>query len=211
MEKRLPSTLTANSSMRRRSEKYETSRMASSCTTTARDPVGVGRFDKDLPLPPQDNAFSDIPLTPRLLECGATHNPPPLTSKLPLDLSRLLPKRRTMDPSPPPSPPPASLASTTKPCSVPARPKLFNNYSSSANFTQKWPIPRLNPSAISGLIAALDESGGLGMDRVDTWTVHKWTLLLSIITAFITSFAGLICAILTWFRGPLNTFELPSD
>ncbi|KAJ3556761.1 hypothetical protein NM688_g1847 [Phlebia brevispora] len=49
-------------------------------------------------------------------------------------------------------------------------------------------------------IVLLDEAEGLGMDRIDRWTIHKWCLFLSICTLFAYGTGGLICAVLTWFR-----------
>ncbi|KAI9066027.1 hypothetical protein FKP32DRAFT_1566765 [Trametes sanguinea] len=47
----------------------------------------------------------------------------------------------------------------------------------------------------------LAEGEGLGLElRVDRWTLHKWCLVLSVCTVFVYGTAGLICAILTWFR-----------
>ncbi|KAI0671170.1 hypothetical protein C8Q78DRAFT_973534 [Trametes maxima] len=47
----------------------------------------------------------------------------------------------------------------------------------------------------------LEEGEGLGLElRVDRWTLHKWCLVLSVCTVFVYGAAGLICAILTWFR-----------
>jgi len=72
---------------------------------------------------------------------------------------------------------------------------------SSSNWTQKWPKPRLNPRSLGGLVAAVEESEGLGFDKPDTWTTHKWVLLMSILMAFGYSSVGLVYAMLTWFRG----------
>ena len=72
---------------------------------------------------------------------------------------------------------------------------------SSSNWTQKWPKPRLNPRSLGGLVAAIEESEGLGFDKPDTWTTHKWVLLMSILIAFGYSSVGLAYAMLTWFRG----------
>ena len=71
----------------------------------------------------------------------------------------------------------------------------------SSNWTQKWPKPRLNPRSLRGLVAAIEESEGLGFDRPDRWTTHKWVLLMSILIAFGYSSVGLVYAMLTWFRG----------
>lgn len=72
---------------------------------------------------------------------------------------------------------------------------------SSSNWTQKWPKPRLNPRSLGGLVAAIEESEGLGFDKPDRWTAHKWVLLTSILVAFGYSSLGLAYAMLTWFRG----------
>lgn len=77
----------------------------------------------------------------------------------------------------------------------------------SSNWTQKWPQPRLNPRSLGGLVAAIEESEGLGFDKPDRWTVHKWVLLMTILVAFGYSSLGLGYAMLTWFRG--EWFHLP--
>ncbi|KAI0727905.1 hypothetical protein C8Q72DRAFT_876087 [Fomitopsis betulina] len=46
----------------------------------------------------------------------------------------------------------------------------------------------------------LEEGEGLGLGSVDRWSVHKWCLLLSVSTLLVYGLAGLICAVLTWFR-----------
>ncbi|KAI0365335.1 hypothetical protein BV20DRAFT_954425 [Pilatotrama ljubarskyi] len=47
----------------------------------------------------------------------------------------------------------------------------------------------------------LEDGEGLGLElRVGRWTLHKWCLVLSVSTVFVYGAAGLICAILTWFR-----------
>lgn len=71
----------------------------------------------------------------------------------------------------------------------------------SSNWTQKWPKPRINPRSLGGLVAAIEESEGLGFDKPDRWTPHKWVLLMSILIAFGYSSLGLTYAMLTWFRG----------
>ena len=71
----------------------------------------------------------------------------------------------------------------------------------SSNWTQKWPKPRLNPRSLGGLVTAVEESEGLGLDKPDKWTTHKWVLLMSILIGFGYSAVGLGYAMLTWFRG----------
>lgn len=75
---------------------------------------------------------------------------------------------------------------------------------SSSNWTQKWPKPRANARSLGGLVAAIEESEGLGFDKPDRWTTHKWVLLMSILMSFGYSCVGLIYAMLTWFRGEGN-------
>ena len=82
-----------------------------------------------------------------------------------------------------------------------ARPSLIPTQSS--NWTQKWPKPRLNPRSLGGLVAAIEESEGLGFDKPDKWTPHKWVLLMTILISFGYSSVGLGYAMLTWFRGKL--------
>lgn len=72
---------------------------------------------------------------------------------------------------------------------------------SSSNWTQKWPKPHLNPRSLGGLVIAIEESEGLGFEKPDAWTTHKWVLLMSVLIAFGYSCVGLAYAMLTWFRG----------
>ncbi|KZT12190.1 uncharacterized protein LAESUDRAFT_640823 [Laetiporus sulphureus 93-53] len=46
----------------------------------------------------------------------------------------------------------------------------------------------------------LEEGDGLGIEGVDRWTMHKWCLLLSVCSVLVYGVAGLVCAIMTWFR-----------
>ncbi|KAF9810315.1 hypothetical protein IEO21_07003 [Rhodonia placenta] len=46
----------------------------------------------------------------------------------------------------------------------------------------------------------LEEGEGLGLDAVDRWPAHKWWLLISVCSILVYGLAGLICAVLTWFR-----------
>ncbi|KAI0930990.1 hypothetical protein AcV7_005022 [Taiwanofungus camphoratus] len=91
-----------------------------------------------------------------------------------------------------------------------SRPVLLPSLSTSDKFTHKFPRPRsvrtlTLPSSRAGPKSAfaatmLEEGEGLGMERIDRWTLHKWCLLLSLCTVFVYGSAGLACAIMTWFR-----------
>lgn len=48
-------------------------------------------------------------------------------------------------------------------------------------------------------IVLLDEAAGMGIDRIDRWTAHKWCLFLSVCSVFAYGAAGLAYAVLTWF------------
>lgn len=85
------------------------------------------------------------------------------------------------------------------------RPLLFSN----DKLTRKFPIPqsvrnlstigrRLHGGPAAGTL--LDESEGLGLERFDRWTAHKWCLMVSVCTVFIYGLAGLTCSALTWFK-----------
>lgn len=224
MDKRIPSSLSGGSQLRRRSDRLFSDTPVVWSDTTARSAQiipgelvcrGDTRNDpyvKDLS--PTPNLFSDVPLTPRLGDEAPGHVTvsDPSKFRMPSALSRLLPRSHAHQETVNSTHAPPVLANTSfassnvshedhsKPTA--SRPKLVSNLSSTnTNFTQKWPKLRLNPRAIGGLVAALEESEGLGMNRIDRWTTYKWALLLSIIIAFIIAFVGLICAILTWFRG----------
>ncbi|KAH9947470.1 hypothetical protein B0H21DRAFT_854140 [Amylocystis lapponica] len=102
----------------------------------------------------------------------------------------------------------ASSKSGARASSRLGRPPLPASLSTSDKFTHKFPRPRSirNPTyGRTGLKAAcvatmLEEGSGLGMERIDRWTPHKWCLLLSVCTVFVYGTAGLVCAILTWYR-----------
>ncbi|KAI0754466.1 hypothetical protein C8Q80DRAFT_1094302 [Daedaleopsis nitida] len=49
--------------------------------------------------------------------------------------------------------------------------------------------------------SVLEDGHGLGIERVGTWTLHKWCLVLSVCTVLVYAGAGLVCSLLTWFRG----------
>ncbi|OJT12994.1 hypothetical protein TRAPUB_10471 [Trametes pubescens] len=93
------------------------------------------------------------------------------------------------------------------------RPMLASSFSTHDKFTNKFPRPRSVKSlsykgsvpSLPGQSAVaatmLEEGEGLGLElHVGRWTLHKWFLVLSVCTIFVYGAAGLICAILTWFR-----------
>ena len=163
--------------------------------------------------------FSDVPLTPtqRPPDLERDGNPSRLSSYLPtpdfsrqnsvrsrFSVSKLLPavpQQRSWEP------PDSNTTLRTRTNDwksdaetlVHSRPPLVPT--SSSNWTQKWPKPRLNPRSLGGLVAAIEESEGLGFDKPERWTVHKFVLLMSILIAFGYSSVGLAYAMLTWFRG----------
>lgn len=57
-----------------------------------------------------------------------------------------------------------------------------------------------------GFLAMPVEKNGLGMGRVDRWTVYKWCLFFSICSIFVYGTAGLVCALLTWFKSESSFF-----
>ena len=89
-----------------------------------------------------------------------------------------------------------------------ARPTLPPSFSTTDKLTRKFPRPRSvkkfvvsNGGGNAALAATMLEEGeGLGIGSVDRWSVHKWCLLLSVSTLLVYGLAGLICAVLTWFR-----------
>ena len=165
--------------------------------------------------------FSDVPLTPALRTPDLEHdgNSSRFSSHLPTpDFSRQNSVRSLISiPRLSPAPqhektkrsyPNATLRTRTNGWKSDAgtladsRPPLIP--ASSSNWTQKWPKPRLNPRSLGGLAAAVEESEGLGFDKPDRWTAHKWVLLMSILIAFGYSSVGLAYAMITWFRGEGN-------
>jgi hypothetical protein len=78
---------------------------------------------------------------------------------------------------------------------------LIPSIGTTTKFTHKWPKPQSLRAGGLGLGNILEDGEGLGMDRVDRWTSFKWCLLISMTTVFAYGAAGLVCAIVTWFRG----------
>ena len=164
-------------------------------------------------------SFSDVPLTPAQRSPDLERDGNPLSSYLPTpDFSRQnsirsrisIPKLspavsqqgslQRWDPVANDWKSDAATLTRNRPPLIPA---------SSSNWTQKWPKPRLNPRSLGGLVAAIEESEGLGIDKPDIWTAHKWVLLMSILIAFGYSSVGLAYAMLTWFRGErILSFQL---
>lgn len=62
-------------------------------------------------------------------------------------------------------------------------------------------VPESGWSSTESFGSALQEGQGLGVERIDRWTRHKWCLFLSVCTIFVTGATGLVCALLTWFKG----------
>lgn len=89
-----------------------------------------------------------------------------------------------------------------------ARPTLPPSFSTTDRLTRKFPRPRsvkklaMGKSSGHAALAAtmLEEGEGWGIGSVDRWSVHKWCLLLSVSTLLVYGLAGLVCAVLTWFR-----------
>ncbi|OBZ71128.1 hypothetical protein A0H81_08479 [Grifola frondosa] len=101
--------------------------------------------------------------------------------------------------------------STAEATATKQRPPLLPSFSTNDKFTRKFPRPRAvrNSTFVDGrggqgpAFAAniLEEEGeGLGIEQAGRWTIHKWCLILSVCTIFVYGIAGLVCAILTWFR-----------
>ncbi|KAF8158418.1 hypothetical protein B0H34DRAFT_782914 [Crassisporium funariophilum] len=77
-------------------------------------------------------------------------------------------------------------------------------------FTNKWPRPLSlghlearetgKETETSEATGVLEDGQGLGSSHVVRWTVFKWCLLFSITTVFAYGTAGLMCALMTWFR-----------
>jgi hypothetical protein len=78
---------------------------------------------------------------------------------------------------------------------------LIPSIGTTTKFTHKWPKPQSLSAGGLGLGNVLEDGEGLGMDRVERWTSFKWCLLISMTTVFAYGAAGLVCAIVTWFRG----------
>ena len=180
------------------------------------DPDYVDHYERhdDRPQP-----FSDVPLTPMLrspdLERGG--NSTTISSRLPTpDFSRQNSVRSRLSiPIPQRTGSNHSDYTTTLQTRINGwrsdnetltknRPPLVP--APSSNWTQKWPKPRLNPRSLGGLVTAVGESEGLGLDKPDKWTTHKWVLLMSILIGFGYSSVGLGYAMLTWFRGEWHPF-----
>ena len=92
------------------------------------------------------------------------------------------------------------------------RSPLPSALSTNDRLTAKFPISQsvrglsLKPSdtgweSVESVPSILRDGQGLGVERVDRWTLYKWCLFLSVCTVFAAGAAGLVCALLTWFRG----------
>lgn len=111
----------------------------------------------------------------------------------------------------------STTTTTSRYRSTTKRPELLPSFSTSSKLTQKFPIsksvrklPNINLGTKGGsqggpafAATLLGEGEGLGIDRVDRWTAHKWCLFVSVCTLFVYGMAGLICAVLTWFKSTL--------
>lgn len=179
------------------------------------DPDYVDHYERHDDHP---QSFSDVPLTPfsRFPDLERDGNSSRFSSRLPTpDFSRQNSVRsRFSIPRSSPAPRPTGSNPSDHTSSLWTRTNgwrsdgetLTNNRpplvpAPSSNWTQKWPKPRLNPRSLGGLVTAVKESDGLGLDKPDKWTTHKWVLLMSILIGFGYSSVGLGYAMLTWFRG----------
>ena len=91
---------------------------------------------------------------------------------------------------------------------------LIPSIGTTNKFTNKWPTlkslsyesqpkilrstglrPNLSPTSV------LEDGQGLGSSHAAHWTAFKCCLLLSVATVFAYGTAGLICALMTWFKG----------
>jgi hypothetical protein len=99
---------------------------------------------------------------------------------------------------------------------------IVQSVGTTEKFTHKWPKPRslryldgggnsksrVDVGLKGNVATTLEEGRGLGMNKVERWSTHKWCLLISVSTIFVYGAAGLACAILTWFRSK-STFSKP--
>ncbi|EMD39612.1 hypothetical protein CERSUDRAFT_150212 [Gelatoporia subvermispora B] len=46
----------------------------------------------------------------------------------------------------------------------------------------------------------VEEGEGLGLERIERWTIHKWCLLMSVGTVFVYGMAALVFSVLTWLQ-----------
>lgn len=100
---------------------------------------------------------------------------------------------------------------------------LIQSIGATNKFTHKWPTPKplsyesqltkfkdvrstgLHPNQSPS--SALEDGQGLGSGYVGRWSTFKWCLLLSVTTVFAYGTAGLICALMTWFKSQ-STFQI---
>ncbi|GJE92614.1 tetraspanin family protein [Phanerochaete sordida] len=119
------------------------------------------------------------------------------------------------------------MPSSSSTATFPMRPKpppkapkgwtTFASLSAGDRLTQKFPISKtIRGLALEGsqtcdatrsvmatpesIGSSLERSRGLGMDRPNRWTPHKWWLFLSVCTVFASGALGLVYALLTWFK-----------
>lgn len=78
--------------------------------------------------------------------------------------------------------------------------KLTKKFPISASVRKLSALGRGKVGSRDLAIVLLDEAEGLGMERVDRWTGHKWFLFLSVCTTFAYGASALAYATLTWFK-----------
>lgn len=92
------------------------------------------------------------------------------------------------------------------------RASLIPSINTTHKFTDKWPRPKslrthsfmdsdVSNSPNQTDAALLEEGQGPKMQNTEKWTVHKWCLLVSLLTVFSYGFVCLMCAVLTWLNG----------
>ncbi|KAJ7068986.1 tetraspanin Tsp2 family [Mycena belliarum] len=83
---------------------------------------------------------------------------------------------------------------------------LIKSIGTTDRFTHKWPRPQSlrNREPHGGddaaSLALLEDGRGVGTDEAEAWTGFKWCLLFSVCTVVAYGTAGLVCALMTWFR-----------
>lgn len=84
---------------------------------------------------------------------------------------------------------------------TPTHDKLTKKFPISASVRKLSALGRGKVGDHALAIVLLDESAGMGVERVGRWTAHKWCLFLSVWTLCGYGATGLVCAVLTWFTG----------
>ena len=114
------------------------------------------------------------------------------------------------------SPASTGTSTTTRPPAL----LTLGTLSATDRLTQKFPVSttvrglsaegaKAWAGSAASLGSALAQGKGLGRERIDRWTRHKWCLFLSVCTLFFSGTLGLVCVVFTWFKSECVSVVCP--